>query len=338
MTPDDVQIEILCPNQVFGSTTFCISVRVRNISSEELCGVEVEPIALPGRVKRLSKDENEPPLSEIELTKRRLVKEMERQIEHAYERGRKRQLFHRDKLRYYINEVLQVYAGFLPIKRRDLTMVPSWASEAFRIHEWADVERLEKDVMSLESDNNLLKVAFLINKDKLQRLLPKPAPFGNEGKKDVTLETGDYLQSGASLLYPFTISAPHTLRMQESDLQFRLSFRKGTAPKIIQQSVGRSLTIYASELAIPLGSLVGAGSGYAIRCGLRSAVAPANVFGWGSFGGSILLGLVFALLLSKKADAKKPITVEDFVGGFLIGAFSGLFSDEALKRLGTFFQ
>jgi xanthosine utilization system XapX-like protein len=54
---------------------------------------------------------------------------------------------------------------------------------------------------------------------------------------------------------------------------------------------------------------------------------------WLALGGSILLGLVFALLTARKPERKQAIAVEDFVGGFIIGALAGLFSQQVLDKL-----
>ncbi len=86
--------------------------------------------------------------------------------------------------------------------------------------------------------------------------------------------------------------------------------------------------------------MIGAACGYAIRLGIKTTVAgtPTVAFSWAQLGGSVLLGLVLALFTSRKPAAKKPITVEDFAGGFLVGAAAGLFSEEALRRVAGVFQ
>ena len=48
-----------------------------------------------------------------------------------------------------------------------------------------------------------------------------------------------------------------------------------------------------------------------------------------------MLGLIAALITARGPESKKAITVEDFVGGFIIGAVSGLFSEKIISKIGN---
>lgn len=49
--------------------------------------------------------------------------------------------------------------------------------------------------------------------------------------------------------------------------------------------------------------------------------------------GSIIIAVVFALFTAKDIKAKKVITVEDFVGGFIIGFLAGIYGELILEKL-----
>jgi hypothetical protein len=79
--------------------------------------------------------------------------------------------------------------------------------------------------------------------------------------------------------------------------------------------------------------MIGAACGYGIKVALQSTSSTAIPFDWAALGGSILLGLLVALLTSKRPETSKVITVEDFLGGFIIGALTGMFSEGMFERL-----
>jgi HAMP domain-containing protein len=338
---DDIQIEIASPDHVFGSAVFPLTVRITNLTSEEVSGVSVEAITLPGRLLSIGKDDEETEVSELQMTKRRLVEEMERQVQRAYELDRFSNMPAVDRIAFIFIRVLEGYVSLFT-KSPSTGVIPVWATEALRIQEWEDVERLERDVISLRPEGTFLKKAFLINKDKLKRCFAQMSAAESEGPTENSLRVGDLLMPAASSSYPFWIRAPHSLRSKRRDALFRVTFCKGGEQKVFQRSVSKDVTVLSSAFAVPTGSMIGAACGYAIRSTIKiSASAAATnpaTFSWPNLGGSMLLGLVLALLTSRKPDTKKPITVEDFVGGFLIGAAAGLFSEEALKRIGGLFQ
>src|ERR1035441_7960017 len=312
---EDIQIEVLAPEQLFGSTTLSLTVRITNLSPEELFSVSVEPVILPGRLVKIGRDDEDAPMLELQVTKRRLVEEMERQVRRAYERNRFRSMSPTERFTVGIRQALDVYTSIFVLgKFQSSRLVPSWATEALRIQEWEDVDRLEKDIISTEKDDSFLRKAFLINKDKLKRCFSQMEDYGKEGNPTDSLGLTDSLLPGASCSYPFTVKAPHALRSKQYDVQFRVTFRKGSQSKVLQRSVGRNVTLFSSAFAVPTGSMIGAACGYAIRSGIKTTAAAnaTTAFSWPQLGGSVLLGLVLALLTSRKAETKKLITVEDF--------------------------
>ena len=59
---EDIQIEVLAPEQLFGSTTLSLTVRITNLSPEELFSVSVEPVILPGRLVKIGRDDEDAPM------------------------------------------------------------------------------------------------------------------------------------------------------------------------------------------------------------------------------------------------------------------------------------
>lgn len=334
---DDIFIEVITPKEILGSTTFAVLVKVTNNGREDISGLSVEPVAFPGMLLRIGAEDEETALSELQMAKRRLVREMERQVQRAYERNRIGNLSPGQKLLLPFVQAVDGYVAIFMLGRSKYSgLVPSWATEALRIQEWDDVERLEKDVICSEPEWTFLRKAFLINKDKLKRCLSQMNEAGSRSRTADPLGLHDALPPGISASYPFGFSAPHALRPKQCDIQFRITFKKEGQQKVFQRSAGKTFIVLSSAFAVPTGSMIGAACGYFIRLTLRdSSASSISLY---QLGGSILLGLVIALLTSRKPDAKKPITVEDFVGGFVIGALAGLFSQEALKRVSGLFQ
>jgi len=205
------------------------------------------------------------------------------------------------------------------------------SKEALRINEWTDVERLERDVMSFEKDGSFLQKAFLINKDKLSRIIDKIA---KKGGPQESFNTGPSLQPGGSIAFPFTIKAPHLFGAKKGDFQFKVSYKNSGNDKITVQSVGCKATLNASPFAVPTGGMLGAICGYLVKFTVAAPSPEILNITWIGLGGSLLLGLVSSIVLSRKPEVNKAITVEDFVGGFAIGALAGLFSEQIILKLG----
>ncbi|QNF18420.1 hypothetical protein FT669_17535 [Aeromonas jandaei] len=77
--------------------------------------------------------------------------------------------------------------------------------------------------------------------------------------------------------------------------------------------------------------MVGAAVGFFIKNTLITSTEL--MINWGVLAGSIALGLVISLLVSRKPETTKAITVEDFTGGLIIGVLAGVYSDAFLTKL-----
>src|SRR5258707_13599567 len=131
---EDIQIEIVGPAQVIGSTVFAIAVKITNISSDELHAVSVDALLLPGDLLDKGKEEEENPLTEQELIKRRLVREMEAQIQRAYHVNRLETMPPLLRLARGVAQILETYARLFSLGRGySSELIPPWAQESLRI-------------------------------------------------------------------------------------------------------------------------------------------------------------------------------------------------------------
>src|SRR5260370_4051705 len=140
---------------------------------------------------------------------------MERQVQRAYERNRFRNMSPWERVTLAFAHTLEAYSAVFTLGRFgrfQFDLVPSWATEALRIQEWDDVERLEKDGISTVREDRFLRKAFLINKDKLKRCFSQMDDSCEEGELINALDPSDFLLPGASCSYAFTVKAPQAVR------------------------------------------------------------------------------------------------------------------------------
>lgn len=328
-----VRLTIIKPDVVAGSAPFTITVTVTNVSQADVAGVEVRPLGLPGRLLGSGIEVTDSKESELESRRRELIDEMESQVAIAYESQLSRSMPVSEQFAFALARSLDIYAAVFSGRRAE-GIRPSWTRQAFRIYEWQDVETLEREIIGKEKPDSRLRTAFLIDKEKLRVCLDALKAAGERAE---AFDGGTSLVAGASASFPFTARAPHLFARRDFDAQFQVSYRGGASGKFTSESVSARLTLLPSAFAVPTGGLVGGACGYAIRLAFSTTPGQSPVIDWTALGGSVLLGLVFALLTARKPDAHKVITVEDFLGGFIIGVLTGMFSDAVMSRLRTLF-
>tara|TARA_B110000090_G_scaffold142134_1_gene156217 strand:- start:285 stop:533 length:249 start_codon:yes stop_codon:yes gene_type:complete len=78
--------------------------------------------------------------------------------------------------------------------------------------------------------------------------------------------------------------------------------------------------------------MLGAVCGYIIK---NTLISDTNLLtlDYGALFGSVALGLVISLFVSRKPETVKAITVEDLIGGLIIGVLSGIYSEAILLKL-----
>lgn len=224
-----------------------------------------------------------------------------------------------------IVEAADAYASLFT-KRRSQPTTPVWAEEALRIDEWEDVERLENEVIAFDDDESFLKKAYSINKEKLKRVLSKLAE-----EKDRKFSKGVSLPPGSTITYPYSFKAPHLLKQKKMDISFKSSFKVDGEDIIHTRTVTKRILIYPSAFSVPTGGMIGTSVGYVIKSTLVSSTAQS--VNWAVLLGSIALGLIISLVVSRKPEVSKAITVEDFVGGIIVGVLAGLYSETILTKL-----
>jgi hypothetical protein len=205
---EHIKIDILPPEYIAGSQDYSIEVSITNVSAIFLSNVQVFNTLPLGREIGRNDDVATTNLTELEDQKRKLIKELEHAVENVYIKQRFDTFSFQEKLIFAIVEIIDVYASFFT--KRKVQIVPIWAETALKINEWEDVERLELDVIHSFSVNSFLPKAFLINKDKLKRVL---ASLKEE--KDKSFSRGIVLPPGSKVSYSYYFKSPHLLKQKK---------------------------------------------------------------------------------------------------------------------------
>lgn len=332
-----IKVDISEDEQIFGSSTYSITVNITNISSKDISNLDIEPTLVLGKKLNYNYNIQELELSELEIKKKKLIKEMEWQIDKAYEKNRysKKKLFDvsTDILSALLDNAFTQYINLFNIKKIIMS-TPDYVNEAFRIDEFEDVEILERDFISTLKEESLIKKGFLINKIKLEKTLQKIESKNTENAK---IDTGINLAASETISFPFKFRAPNLIRRKISEIQFKITYKDPDTDTIIYSSSGKKVTFSPSTFAVPTGCMLGSICGYFIKLILILSKTLEQI-NYNTLIGSILLGLVVGLLTSKNNEKNKMITVEDFTGGFIIGALVGIFSDNFIEKLKLFIK
>ncbi|WP_318510361.1 hypothetical protein [Photobacterium leiognathi] len=322
---EHIAINIRSQEYIAGSQEYSMTLDITNISGQPILDLQVFNMLSAGRVLSVGDDLDATNLTELEDKKRRLIRELEKAVESAYARKRRKKMSFVESMAVFFVESVDIYASIFS-KRKSQPTTPYWAEEALRIDEWEDVERLEKEVISFESTDSFLPKAYAINKDKLQRVIDRL-----EKAQNGTFSKGVSLPVGSTISFPFSFRAPHLLKQKRMDVSFKASYKMADDVVHTRSSTSRIL-ILPSAFAVPTGGMIGALVGYVIKSTLVSGTDLPTI-NWEVLLGSIALGLVVSLLVSRKPETTKAITVEDFVGGLIIGVLSGLYSEVILTKL-----
>lgn len=324
---DHISINLVSQEHIAGSQEYSVSLNVTNISGHPISDLQVFNTLSAGRELSIKDEIEASNLTDLEDKKRRLIRELEKGVESAYGRKRRGKASFSEFLAFIVVDVVDSYANLFS-KRKIQATTPYWAEEALKIDEWEDVERLEKEVISFEAEGSFLPKAYSINKDKLERVIKRLENVKAEG-----FSKGISLPVGSTITFPFSFRAPHLLKQKKMDVSFKASYKLDD-DVIHTRSMTSRIVMLPSAFAVPTGGMIGAVVGYLIKTTLVSNfIEPA--INWGVLAGSVALGLVISLLVSRKPETTKAITVEDLVGGLIIGVLSGLYSETILTKLQT---
>ena len=322
---EHIVINIRSQEYIFGSQEYSMTLDITNISGQPISDLQVFNMLSAGRVLSISDDLEATNLTELEDKKRRLIKELEKAVESAFAKKRRKKMSFVEHLAMLFVESVDIYASLFS-KRKSQPTTPYWAEEALKIDEWEDVERLEKEVISFEAEDSFLPNAYAIDKDKLKRVMERL-----EKAQNGSFSKGVSVPVGSTISFPFSFRAPHLLKQKKMDVSFKASYKIVDDVLHTRSNTSR-ISILPSAFAVPTGGMIGAIVGYIIKKTLiPNPVLP--LMDWSVIIGSIALGLVVSLLVSRKPETTKAITVEDFVGGLIIGVLSGLYSESILTKL-----
>jgi hypothetical protein len=353
MPSKKLKVSIRTPKEVFGSEVYIVFVDVTNLTSKLIEGVSVTHQFLPG-ILHLQEAPIESEMTEHQRKKQRLVREMERQVAVAYRRN----VMHGQSLiRRLVKTSFQTYESmgrirsFIPTPvgvlsrsaadnltdyaEETLAIIPSYAKEALRIEDWDDVERLERDVISHEDQSSDIRLLYLSNKEKLQKLLNKIAKKEDE-KENISLKEVYSIQPSETMAFPFEVHAPYLSRAKTYSLQFKISYKDILPDTTSAFSENEELSFYPSPSAIYAGAFLGAIAGFVVKSILSTPIqlVVSNPLLFGSnLLGSVVLALVFTAFTIRTPDKKKVITTEDFVGGLILGALVGIASKSIFDYL-----
>lgn len=324
---EHIAINLTTQEYIAGSQEYTVALNITNTSGKEISDLQVFNTLSAGREISLNGDLESSNLNALEDKKRRLIRDLERAVESAYARKRRKKQSVTEQVVILFIEVVDVYASIFS-KRKSQSTTPYWAEEALKIDEWEDVEKLEKEVISFEDDDSFLAKAYAINKEKLERVMSKL-----EKEQSKVFSKGVILPESSTISFPFSFKAPHLLKQKKMDLSFKISYKVDSEDVVHTRSNTTRISIYPSAFSVPTGGMVGAAVGYAIKSTLISGESFSLNFG--VLVGSLALGLVISLLASRKPEANRAITVEDFTGGLIIGVLAGLYSEVILAKLQT---
>lgn len=323
-----MRIDLKTSRGRYGGQDYSIVVDVTNVGDRPLSAVEVDPQLIPGTVLAEAESESTGALDELQESKRRILREMEEQVAAAYEKQRIRKLSFSERLILAYARMPDVIASMITGNRPRMFRIPYWASEATRLATEDDVQRVERDFIEKEDEESLLRRSFQADKEKLASVFKEigGTPLGPATE-------APRLLPGDTISFSFACRAPNLYRERSMDCQFRVSYQESETAKVSTTSAGESLSFYASPFAVPLGAVTGALVGYIVKTSLMSSAAWFTRDFFVELAGSIALAVIVAYATARSPDKKKMFTVEDFFGGFVIGAIAAMFSVRVIEFL-----
>lgn len=308
---------------IAGSQEYSVTLTIINTSTFPIEDLQVINTLSAGVELSNSDGINNTNISELEDKKRRLIRDLERAVETAYADQRRKTQTFAETIAIALIESIDMYASIFA-KRRVRASTQYWAEEALKIDEWEDVERLEKEVITLISNESFLPKAYSINKDKLKRVMSQL-----EQAQNMKFSKGISLPAGSSISIPFSFKAPHLIKHKKMDISFKVHYKIENV--VHTRSITNRINILSSAFAVPTGGMLGSLIGYFIKHTLIDT--QSSILNIPLLFGSVALGLVLSLYVARKPDTIKAINVEDLTGGLIIGVLTGLYSDQLLQKL-----
>ncbi len=345
-TSPKLKTVIRTDKETFGGEVYTVSVDVTNSSDAVIDDISVTPQVIPGIPLEIRQGPENIELEELEAKKRQIVREMETQISLAYERKVLRELSPYERIVALAARSVGTILPFLPAPHMftrligdlaeevSVLSVPVWARQALRIEDWADIERIEQEVISYEEQDSFLRKAFLLNRVKLRELIDKLDRMkADKEKTQDDLKDVYSIQPTETISFPFKARAPLVFRTKDYAIQFLISYKDQQLRKAGTFSASQDIRFYPSSAVVSLGVLLGAIGGFLVKVSMVSQQEWFTPTFGGNLIGTIVLALAIAFITVRTPDSKKPITADNFIGGFILGVLAGIFSESIIERL-----
>jgi hypothetical protein len=332
------------PKEIYGNDEYSITVEITNLSDSALIITSIAPELIPGEILSIDEANTTSEVDDLNDLKRRLVKELEIQVAKGYEN-----IYNKSKSLDIILFPFSLYSRIfrllllLPINNAGTKGIfilddskPAWASQALRVSEWSDVEKLEIEIISQLKDDSFLKKAFLINKEKLRNCLDKISQTENSTPKNMALDYEGTIQPKETVSFPYRCISPFVYGLKNYDIQFTVSYKNENLDVQGNYPIRDSTKVFASKSAIAFGAITGAILGFSVKNTLINTFVWFDKVFWSNLIGSITLAIIFGIATARSSESKKIITVENFAGGLLIGALCSLFSVKLISYLEKF--
>lgn len=340
---------ISLPKMVYGSENCTVTVELTNFSDKQLTDIKVESLTEAGVLTSLQPDHGHLELDALLNEKSKLIRELEIQVREAYRyyciknRAGKFDFWATfSAVSSLIYRILrEIRFGFIsftiltPVTIRDPDELPQWAEQACKIKGIEDLERLENEIISELEESHFLRKAFEIDKTKLIKCEQAIECAKQQDGERYKLSSSAMLAPGETISFPFKFRAPFLVRAKDFELHFKIYYKQANEQTATYGTVREKVHINASFWGIPLGATLGSMLGVVTKIALiKEATTESQATNLPLlFIGSATLAIIVALFTARTPDSKKPVTVEDAIGGLIIGALAGLFSGQLIERL-----
>lgn len=336
-----LKVSIRTSKEIFSWETYTISVDVTNISDSVVDNVAVKPQSVPGLLLQTSEGPENTVLEQLESQKRKIVRELETQVSTAYENKTYRELSRLGKINASLARLFTLRSSVsfneFSVSVGDGTSplsIPAWAKQALQIEDWADLERMEKDIMVYEDAESFLRKAFEINKSKLRKILDKlDEAKSSPDKANDDLKDVYSIHPSDTITFIFKARAPFVIRTRDYSAQFLISYNEPSSGTVGTFSENQAINFFPSPLIIYVGVFLGAIGGFIVRVFLNPQI------GWltPAFGVQLAVNLILAFVVAyvtvRTPNSNKSIIADSFAGGFVIGVLTAIFSDSITEKL-----
>ncbi len=345
MSSKHFQQEILInPTEIVGDKRFKIIISLRNLSSYVLY---MEPLELKeyyGRILDINTTAEDSKLDNLENRKITLISDLELTIKQIYLKElleEEEPLIKESGKR--ISRLLKVIQSLTPSKfleefyyniYRTFRRLPENYERLAEIRNLEDLAEIEKTIdLTQYNKKSILIKSFNLNKARLINCINELEKIKQlEVEKQIGLR---YIKvpSKSEVVFSYELKIPR--QFKESSYKY-IFYSKALDSKgnfLENVKIEKELKVNPSLYSIPLGAIAGAIAGYFLKIVFKNYVAPEN---WGmEIFGCVLLAFLSSFILRKIPGKKKfiPVTIDDFIGGLVLGILVGYNTDGFLNNI-----